>query len=304
MSSSSSTIFSASAAAGGGGGVSGGVSGGGSGGWSKGRPGQGQEAFTVSEAIPLDGPQSLSEMHDKLRHSGLRSSQLVIFIDCTKSNLTNGAKSYFGRSLHDVSDPSHPNPYQTTITIAGKTLAPFDADGLIPVFGFGDKHSMDVSVFPFHTDAKNFCAGFESVLEAYTSRIPKIALAGPTSFAPAIKKTMELVKSAKQREFTVCLIIADGQVNSVRDTEQAIVEASRLPISIIVVGVGDGPWDDMYRFDSSLPARKFDNFRFVEFTRMAKAAEERGMSLDTAFALSALAELPAQVQQAIKLRLL
>jgi hypothetical protein len=87
--------------------------------------------------------------------------------------------------------------------------------------------------------------GFEGVLAAYNSKIGSVQLAGPTSFAPAIKKTIALVKAAKVLEFTICLIIADGQVTSVKDTEAAIIEASKLPISIICVGVGDGPWGEV-----------------------------------------------------------
>lgn len=40
-----------------------------------------------------------------------------------------------------------------------------------------------------------------------------------------------------------------------------LVMKSTYPLSIVLVGVGDGPWEDMKNFDDKIPAREFDNFQ-------------------------------------------
>ena len=118
---------------------------------------------------------------------------------------------------------------------------------------------------------------------------------GPTSFSPIIAKAIEIVKQT--RKYHILVVIADGQVTEETPTIDAIVEASKHPISIIVVGIGDGPWDIMEEFDHRLPKRRFDNFRFVNYHKATLKAKNP----DTAFALQTLMEIPDQYKRIKKL---
>lgn len=62
-----------------------------------------------------------------------------------------------------------------------------------------------------------------------------LELSGPTSFAPIIREAIKIV--AQARSYHILVIICDGQVDVVKDTVAAIVEATNYPLSIIAVGV-------------------------------------------------------------------
>ncbi|WAR17439.1 CPNA2-like protein, partial [Mya arenaria] len=205
-------------------------------------------------------------------------------------SLKDGKKTYSGLSLHDV-QPSRSNPYQEV-----ETLEPFDDDGIIPAYGFGDRTVKDKGVFPLKKNGD--CDGFMEVLKVYTEVTPTIKLKGPTSFAPIIRKAVDIVK--EKRKYHILVIVADGQVTNEKETIEAIVQASEFPLSIVVIGVGDGPWDMMKDFDDNLPARKFDNFQFVGFTK----AKQGVRNPDVAVALAALMEIPDQYMYIKKLHLM
>ena len=47
------------------------------------------------------------------------------------------------------------------------------------------------------------------------------------------------------QEYTVLLILTDGIINDMGATIDSLVTASRLPLSVIIVGVGDAAFDQM-----------------------------------------------------------
>ncbi|CAM0910907.1 unnamed protein product [Alopecurus aequalis] len=254
---------------------------------------------------------SLEQVAAALRDQGLESSNLILGIDFTKSNEWTGKRSFNGQSLHKLGDT--PNPYETAIGIIGKTLAPFDEDNLIPCFGFGDATTHDYNVFSFHPD-NSPCRGFEEVLACYRNVVPHLRLSGPTSFAPIVEAAVDIVDRTGG-QYHVLVIVADGQVTRSIDTSDgdlspqerrtvdSIVMASSYPLSIVLVGVGDGPWEDMQKFDDKLPARTFDNFQFVNFTSIMS----RNATLqqkESAFALAALMEVPIQYKATMELGIL
>ncbi|RID68469.1 hypothetical protein BRARA_C00624 [Brassica rapa] len=254
---------------------------------------------------------SLEQVTEALARAGLESSNLIVGIDFTKSNEWTGARSFNRKSLHFIGN--NPNPYEQAITIIGRTLAAFDEDNLIPCYGFGDASTHDQDVFSFNPEDR-FCNGFEEVLGRYKEIVPQLKLAGPTSFAPIIDMAMTIVEQSGG-QYHVLVIIADGQVTRSVDTEngqlspqeqktvEAIVQASKVPLSIVLVGVGDGPWDMMREFDDNIPSRAFDNFQFVNFTEIMSKNKAQSLK-ETEFALSALMEIPQQYKATLELSLL
>eukprot|EP00850_Spirogloea_muscicola_P020641 SM000222S06982 [mRNA] locus=s222:104396:107528:+ [translate_table: standard] len=254
---------------------------------------------------------SLEQVQQALREAGLESSNLVVGIDFTKSNEWTGKNSFNGRSLHAVG--GEPNPYEQALAIIGRTLSPFDDDNLIPCFGFGDVTTHDQDVFSFYPNGR-VAHGFEEALARYRAIVPHLKLSGPTSFAPIVEAAVRIVEQSGG-QYHVVVIIADGQVTRSVDvasnqlspqeeaTIKAIVAASLYPLSIILVGVGDGPWDTMQQFDDHLPARSFDNFQFVNFTQLM-ARHGTHEQKEARFAVAALMEIPLQYKALLELNIL
>ena len=125
----------------------------------------------------VDRFSTLRGVSREIRKECIESCGLIFAIDYTTSNMTQGAATFGGHSLHDTMLKEN-NPYQKVIAILGETLEQFDDDGIIPAYGFGDRKTTGRSVFSLKDGGH--CRGFAEVLQVYQAITPDIQLAGPT----------------------------------------------------------------------------------------------------------------------------
>lgn len=175
--------------------------------------------------------------------------RLMVAIDFTGSNGDPASP----RSLHYLRDNSR-NEYERAICAVGEILENYDMTRAYPVFGFGGKlgggpvnHS-----FPLTGDQTNpFVLGVGGILQAYHSALRNTALSGPTLFQHILRVSMALAQqSPPGLQYNVLLILTDGEIHDMPATKSLIVEASRLPLSIIIVGLGNEDFNNMKALDS------------------------------------------------------
>lgn len=93
--------------------------------------------------------------------------------------------------------------------------------------------------------------GIEGVLEAYKKNMRGIHMAGPTFFSSIIDVFMDFAQEGRDlKTYFVLLILTDGEIHDMYETKRLIVEASKLPCSIIIVGVGNEDFEMMVDLDS------------------------------------------------------
>ncbi|XP_048452099.1 copine-3-like [Rhincodon typus] len=206
-------------------------------------------------------------------------------------------------SLHFI-NPNGFNEYLMAIWSVGMVIQDYDTDKLFPALGFGAQIPPTWQVsheFPINFNSDNpFCAGVQGIVDAYRSCLPQVKLYGPTNFAPIINHVARFAAAAVQQptasQYFILLIITDGVITDLDNTKQAIVNASKLPMSIIIVGVGGADFSAMEFLDGddgvlrSPTGEKAirDIVQFVPFRKFQNAPKE-------ALAQSVLAEVPQQV---------
>ncbi|XP_041816872.1 copine-3-like isoform X2 [Chelmon rostratus] len=222
----------------------------------------------------------------------------TIAIDFTGSN----GDPTTPQSLHYI-NPEGYNEYLTAIWAVGNVIQDYDSTKMFPVFGFGAQVPPSFQVsheFPVNFNPTSpFCEGIEGVVTAYQQCLPRLKLWGPTNFSPIIRHVTCFARQALRQnmasQYYVLLIITDGVITDMDQTRSAIVEASRLPMSIIIVGVGGADFSAMEFLDSDDKLLRSPNGDVAsrDIVQFVPFRDFQGNSVT--LAQSVLAELPDQV---------
>uniref|UniRef100_A0A4W6E3T8 Copine 8 n=1 Tax=Lates calcarifer TaxID=8187 RepID=A0A4W6E3T8_LATCA len=150
--------------------------------------------------------------------------------------------------------PYQLNAYAMALKAVGEIIQDYDSDKMFPALGFGAKLPPDGRVsheFALNGNPQNpYCAGIDGVMEAYYQSLKSVQLYGPTNFSPVINHVARYAASVKDgSQYFVLLIITDGVISDMAQTKESIVNASCLPMSIIIVGVGPAEFDAMIELD-------------------------------------------------------
>lgn len=147
----------------------------------------------------------------------------------------------------------------------GEVIQFYDYDKQFPAWGFGGRtvdgnvsHCFNLNGSPYDSEVQ----GIEGIMAAYSSALTNVALSGPTLFGKVIRKAAEIAgrSLAKNRnKYYVLLIITDGVLTDLQETIEALVKASDLPLSVLIVGVGGADFTEMEILDA-------DNGRRLEST--------------------------------------
>ncbi|XP_035016213.1 copine-8 isoform X1 [Hippoglossus stenolepis] len=232
----------------------------------------------------------------------------TVAIDFTASN-GNPSQS---TSLHYM-NPYQMNAYAMALKAVGEIIQDYDSDKMFPALGFGAKLPPDGRVsheFPLNGNIENpYCNGMEGILDAYHQSLKTVQLYGPTNFAPVVNHVASYAAAVQDgSQYFVLLIITDGVISDMAQTKEAIVNAAKLPMSIIIVGVGQAEFDAMVELDGDdirISSRgklaERDIVQFVPFRDYMDRTGNHVLSM-ARLAKDVLAEIPDQLISYMKSR--
>uniref|UniRef100_A0A674PKE8 Copine family member 9 n=1 Tax=Takifugu rubripes TaxID=31033 RepID=A0A674PKE8_TAKRU len=232
----------------------------------------------------------------------------TVAIDFTASNGNPSQPT----SLHYMS-PYQMNMYAMALKAVGEIIQDYDSDKLFPAYGFGAKLPPDGKIshaFPLNSNPENpNCMGIDGVLEAYFQSLRMVQLYGPTNFAPVISQVARCAAEVTDgSQYFVLLMITDGVISDMIQTKESVVNASSLPMSIIIVGVGPAEFDAMEELDgdnvrvsSRGRVAERDIVQFVPFRDYIDRSGNQVLSM-ARLAKDVLAEIPEQLLSFMKSR--
>jgi len=196
-------------------------------------------------------PTCVADIQKFFKCTKLNELKINIYIDFTLNNVRGT------RNLHRVGKRDL-NVYQKALSYLmegfGNKNIPID------LYGFGDLESQDSEVFSMTMYHHSLTAS--EAIENYNSIVESIEMSGPRSFCPALKHAIDQSQTSGQH---LLFIITSGLPEDLIINFEHLVESSWHDVLVIIIGVGDGPWNGMSRLTRCTSEKKFSNASYLLF---------------------------------------
>ncbi|XP_020274484.1 protein BONZAI 3 [Asparagus officinalis] len=228
----------------------------------------------------------------------------MVAVDFTASN----GNPQSPQSLHYIDPRGCLNSYQQAISGVGEVIQFYDSDKLFPAWGFGGKLNDGSVSHCFNLNGSlDRCevVGVEGIMAAYSTALHTVSLHGPTLFGPVINRAANIASESlnhNQNKYFILLIITDGVINDFRETKDALVRASSLPLSILIVGVGGADFKEMQILDADNGQRLESSSGQIAVRDIVQFVPMRELWGEISITQALLEELPAQFLSYMKLR--
>jgi len=208
---------------------------------------------------------------------------LTVAIDFTASN----GNPMESDSLHYYDNEKH-NDYYRALNSVGKIMAVYDSDQRFPVWGFGVKHGGALNNC-FQCGAEAEVKGVDGILKAYKSVFqPGLCMSNPADFTEVIGSAASYASfqlGAEQEKgnlsYTILLILTAGNVENLKETQLALEQASQVPLSVVIIGIGDEDFSGMEFLDGDDSTnRGIDITQFVRYNDYDRESDLTDALLD------------------------
>mmetsp|Transcript_16283 Transcript_16283/g.16215 ORF Transcript_16283/g.16215 Transcript_16283/m.16215 type:complete len:267 (+) Transcript_16283:818-1618(+) len=181
----------------------------------------------------------------------------------TKINIMVGIDFTFSNGDHTLLSSLHyantaiKNEYQRAIESLQEVLEKNIESPTYEAYGFGGVpdwlESKQVNhCFALNKNEENPSVNnFADIVQKYLDVLSNIKLSGPSYFHNILQKAVDKAKPIIDGKlYTIVILVTDGDIDDLPQTVELLQEASKYPISVIVVGVGDADFSNMNSLDS------------------------------------------------------
>eukprot|EP00190_Bangiopsis_sp_CCMP1999_P003603 CAMPEP_0198737594 /NCGR_PEP_ID=MMETSP1475-20131203/67940_1 /TAXON_ID= ORGANISM="Unidentified sp., Strain CCMP1999" /NCGR_SAMPLE_ID=MMETSP1475 /ASSEMBLY_ACC=CAM_ASM_001111 /LENGTH=579 /DNA_ID=CAMNT_0044501463 /DNA_START=406 /DNA_END=2145 /DNA_ORIENTATION=+ len=205
-------------------------------------------------------------------------------------------------------DINNPNCYEVAMRLACNVVENYVSEQKYHAWGFGARLPPLWQVshcFPLGSPTDSACVnGVGGLLDAYRRSVTTVQLYGPTIFSDVLDAAagpMRTEVSQDRQTYSILFILTDGVIADMAQTIEQLVNASHLPLSVVIVGIGNEDFSKMRVLDA-------DDKRLIANGKEAARDIVQFVSFDAfrdnmdSLAREMLAEIPNQVVEYFTLR--